>query len=33
MAEIPEISAERIVTGFGETGRQAIADIRNRVTE
>ena len=33
MAEIPEISEERIVAGFGETGRQAVADIRNRAVE
>jgi arylsulfatase A-like enzyme len=33
MAEIPEISEERIVAGFGEIGRQAVADIRNRAVE
>jgi arylsulfatase A-like enzyme len=33
MAEIPEISEERIVAGFGDTGRQAIADIRSRAAE
>lgn len=30
MAEIPEVAAERIVAGFGDTGRQAVADIRDR---
>jgi len=33
MAEIPEIVAERIVAGFGEIGRQAVADIRTRAVE
>jgi hypothetical protein len=33
MAEIPEIAAERIVAGFGDAGRQAIADIRSRAAE
>lgn len=33
MAEIPEVSVERILAGFGETGRQAIADVRNEAAE
>ena len=33
MSEIPEISDERIVAGFGETGMQAIAENRSRAAE
>ena len=33
MAQIPEISEERIVAGFGEIGQQAVTEIRHRATQ
>ena len=32
MAEIPELSADRVVAAFGETGERAIAEIRSGAT-